>query len=718
MKSTLSRQEQLERIIQTQSLIAEADLDLDVFMQLVVNQLQELTEAKGAVIELVDGDFIVYKATSSALSHHLNLRLSRKNSLSGLCVKSATILYCENTETDARVDANACRSVGVRSMICTPLFENGKVVGVLKVMSELTSAFDQEDIQLLGLMAGVLGAALGKQLLFDSMTKMQQKLRQSEQRLLRLYESTPALMQSTNINDEILSISDALIKKLGYEREEVIGRSSLNFFTPESRKHVLEAILPAFSNKDYYHNIPCQIVTKSGSTLDVLFSRDLERDAQGDVIRSLEVIEDITERLALERQLEEKRKRFEYIIESTNTGSWEWNIQTGAAAFNERWCEIIGFTLKELEPVSVATWLEFLHPEDKQKSDDLLDRHFKEQSERYECEVRMRHRNGYWVWVLSRGQIMTYTKDGRPERMFGTHEEITQRVAEREVLQNLNITLEKRVEEKTVELASILSKLHQSQEELIRSEAKALLSTLTASVSHELNSPIGNSVLAATTLSGLSRELRMSMEKNALKKAQLVKAIAEIDAGAVIIDRNLKRAEVLLNSFRQVAADQSSEQRRHFDLAVTVQEVIDTIAPTLKRKPHKVDMAIPSGIVMDSIPGAIGQIIINLINNAYLHAFENRTNGVVTINAETTSEVVSISISDNGCGMNDVVLNRLFQPFYSTKIGQGGTGLGMSIVKNIVNALGGKIRVFSEVSVGTIFKIHLPLTTPKYTPLK
>jgi signal transduction histidine kinase len=177
---------------------------------------------------------------------------------------------------------------------------------------------------------------------------------------------------------------------------------------------------------------------------------------------------------------------------------------------------------------------------------------------------------------------------------------------------------------------------------------------------------------------------------------------------------NLQRAADLLNDFRQVAADQASEQRREFDLASVVQEVISTLTPTLKRQPHRVVVEIPGGIRLDSQPGPLGQIIINLINNAFLHAFEGRTDGVLTIRATMLGHQVKIQFEDNGVGISQENLVKLFEPFFSTKIGRGGSGLGMAIVANLVQkTLRGKISVRSQVGQGTSFDILLPLKLPE-----
>ncbi|PXX37202.1 diguanylate cyclase domain-containing protein [Undibacterium pigrum] len=243
MKKNKRQLGRLERIIETQSLLAQADLDLTAFMQLVVNTLQELTEAKGAVVELVDGDYMVYRSASGSISQHVGLRLLRANSLSGLCVSSAQILRCDDAETDPRVDANACKKVGVRSMICTPLFERGQPVGVLKVMSEQANGFDEEDIQTLELMGAALGAALGKQVAFDEMLRVQMQLRASEERIRTILEYA---------NDAVISIDNAGVvtqwnrsseSLFGWSSSEAMGRNIADLIVPPAFRNSFVNIL-------------------------------------------------------------------------------------------------------------------------------------------------------------------------------------------------------------------------------------------------------------------------------------------------------------------------------------------------------------------------------------------------------------------------------------------------------------------------------------------
>jgi signal transduction histidine kinase len=276
-------------------------------------------------------------------------------------------------------------------------------------------------------------------------------------------------------------------------------------------------------------------------------------------------------------------------------------------------------------------------------------------------------------------------------------------------VQELNETLESRVAQRTAELQRALQDLRQSQDNLAHSEARATLSTLIAGVSHELGTPLGNSKMVSSTLAQQTRAMAQELQSGQLKRSSLDRYLGQMSEGVQLLEHNLTRAVELLTAFRQVAADQASEQHRVFNLDLVVREILHTLSPSLKRQPHRVVVEIATDIMMDSQPGALGQVIINLVNNAYLHAFEGRVDGVLTISAQLDADSVALTVADNGVGMPAELLEKLFEPFFSTKIGKGGTGLGMAIVQNLVTkALGGRIKVASELGQGTRFEIVLP----------
>lgn len=165
--SATIKPDELNRILAIQSHLIDADFNLSDFMDLVVNEMQTLTPATGVVLELVSGDYMVYRAATGTVQEYIGLKLPIKNSISGLCVESHEILQSEDTEVDSRVNIEACRRVKARSLVVAPLFHEGQAVGVLKILSEKPRAFNDSHIKILQLMAGFLGSALFRQVLHE-----------------------------------------------------------------------------------------------------------------------------------------------------------------------------------------------------------------------------------------------------------------------------------------------------------------------------------------------------------------------------------------------------------------------------------------------------------------------------------------------------------------------------------------------------------------------
>lgn len=306
-------------------------------------------------------------------------------------------------------------------------------------------------------------------------------------------------------------------------------------------------------------------------------------------------------------------------------------------------------------------------------------------------------------------------------RLLTLHNDITARKnAEREV-RRLNETLEEQVKERTAALSEALSHLERSQEELIRAEKLAALGGMVAGLAHELNTPIGNAVTVASTLAEHTREFAAQINSgDGLRKSTLLHFCNNSLDGSDILLRNLERAHDLLRNFKQMAIDQTSENRRVFRFDQTVSEIIAAMTPALKRQPIKIQNNIVSDIELDSFPGALGQVLINLINNAILHGFEKAKSGHISISGEIAAsnanapKRVRLTIEDDGIGIPPQHLGHIFEPFFTTKLGQGGSGLGLSIIYNIVTSLlGGEIHCESTLGQGTRFIILLPLRAPE-----
>jgi len=259
-----------------------------------------------------------------------------------------------------------------------------------------------------------------------------------------------------------------------------------------------------------------------------------------------------------------------------------------------------------------------------------------------------------------------------------------------------------------------LAELKATRRQLLEADKMASLGQLVAGVSHEVNTPLGVAVTASSHLAERSRILQNQLAKDALSRSDLEAYLDETrDAGAMI-ERNLERAAHLIRSFKQVSVDRTSDGRRRFELATQISELIDSLRVSWKRRPVTLSVECPSGIELDSFPGALGQVLTNLIQNALLHAFDPEEPGEMRITAKNMdASTVEIVFEDNGKGMTQVTLARIFDPFFTTKRNQGGTGLGLNIVYNlVVQKLGGEIEAASNPGKGLRLCIRLPKHAP------
>ncbi len=273
-----------------------------------------------------------------------------------------------------------------------------------------------------------------------------------------------------------------------------------------------------------------------------------------------------------------------------------------------------------------------------------------------------------------------------------------------------------------------LGELRSAQTQLIQSEKMASLGQLVAGVAHELNTPIGNALAAASAFVESSQDLDATLARGEIKKSTLTDFIDNAVMISEVINRSCQSAATLINSFKQVAVDQTSEQRRKFDLRALVDDNIAALRAGFKHEPWLIETWIPANIECDSYPGPLGQVIANLVQNAVIHGFGGRSNGSLKISASlqapsashapshapSQSQMVEMIFLDDGKGMDENTLAHVFEPFYTTRLGQGGTGLGLSISLNIVTGvLGGTLKADSTLGKGSQFTLSFPLKAQK-----
>jgi signal transduction histidine kinase len=263
-----------------------------------------------------------------------------------------------------------------------------------------------------------------------------------------------------------------------------------------------------------------------------------------------------------------------------------------------------------------------------------------------------------------------------------------------------------------------LAELRETQQSLIEAEKLAALGGLVAGVAHEVNNPVGISLTVASSFARRCQIFADEIKDGTIRKSKLDEFIAlNLDAAQQLV-ANLQRAGDLIQSFKQVAVDRSHEDRRSFDLHEATQQIITSLRPVLRKSAISLSVDGAPGVVMDSYPGAYGQVLTNLFLNAVVHAFpEGGANNRVIISTRAlTDREVEIIVADNGRGMSDEVQKRAFDPFFTTRRDQGGTGLGLHIIYTLVRQrLGGALSLDTQVGRGTVFRITLPRAAPRDT---
>jgi signal transduction histidine kinase len=284
--------------------------------------------------------------------------------------------------------------------------------------------------------------------------------------------------------------------------------------------------------------------------------------------------------------------------------------------------------------------------------------------------------------------------------------------------------LEKTISEKDIlieevqltanELRTALEDLERARDRLVQSEKMAALGQLVAGVAHEINTPIGVALTAATHLGERTGEFRQIFAENKMKRSDLQGYMDLAQESAELLRYNIQRAARLIQSFKQVAVDQTSEQHRSFELRSYLEQLIASLAPEVRKAGQTLTLVCPEGIELNSYPGALAQVLSNLVANSIAHAYAHGVTGVIALAASEDGTNVVLTVTDNGRGIEPENLSKIYDPFFTTKRGSGGTGLGLHIVFNIVTeTLGGSIDCRSTPGLGTTFTVTIPMHIPE-----
>ena len=266
-----------------------------------------------------------------------------------------------------------------------------------------------------------------------------------------------------------------------------------------------------------------------------------------------------------------------------------------------------------------------------------------------------------------------------------------------------------------------LQDLREAQQNLIAAEKLAALGGLVAGVAHEVNNPIGISLTVASSFARRCEDFAQEVEAGQLRRSQLNDFLEIGRDAANQLVANLQRAGELVQSFKQVAVDRSHADRRQFDLRESTDHIVTSLRPVLRRSQISLTVDVPAGITMDSYPGSYGQVLTNLFLNSVIHAFPDGRTGSVTVEARQvctpSRDDIELFVSDDGIGMSEEIQRRALDPFFTTRRNEGGTGLGLHIIFNLVTQqLGGRLSFESRLGWGTRFRITVPRIAPGESP--
>lgn len=398
------------------------------------------------------------------------------------------------------------------------------------------------------------------------------------------------------------------------------------------------------------------------------------RDHEGDIAYVLTVGLDITDRRRAELALRQSEERLKLALAVTGAGVWDIDLVNRQRWWSPEIEAMTGYKASELARMVIGS---SIHPEDRRLVRRAIRSHLAGQEPEYRAEYRVKTKNGRDIWISDVGRVVR-DGAGQPVRFIGIAVDVTLRRA--------------------------------TEGELLQAERMAALGRLVAGVAHEINTPIGLGVGLASHIGDGAAVLRQRYKRNDLAQEDLETYLDDVGESTQALVATLQRCAELVRSFKQVAVDQSNIVRRTFNLKDYLDGILISFGPKLRRMSHQISVICPEDLVIASFPGVFSQIVTNLVENSVVHAFDGKSNGCMVIEISATENWIRLTYRDNGRGMTDKEVSRIFEPFYTTKRGQGGSGLGMHVVFNLVTqTLRGQIACRSRPGAGLEVEMRIPL---------
>ena len=550
------------------------------------------------------------------------------------------------------------------------------------------------------------------------------RLQDQQHFMQSLLEALPTPIFYKDSAGRYLGANQAFYDFLGVTAKQYVGKAVEDLSPPELAERYRAADEALFGHPEQTQTYEAQVRSGSGELRDVVFIKAVFRDHQNQVAGLIGVILDMTERYRAEQAVQESEARLAQILHNSPLPVFVIDAEHRLVIWNPACERIFGMPADQLLG-SRDAWRAFYPSARPVMADIILDggqenevanyypdayRRSSFNPDAFEAEgffPQMDEGRGRWIYFTA-----SPLRDGSG-KVVGAIEtlvDISERKAAEAQTRQLTAELEQRVVRRTQELAAANDDLKRAMGQLVQTEKLASLGNLVAGVAHELNTPLGNMLTVATTLHQCVLEFDASVASGGLRRSVLADFVNRSLEATRLLERSAERASELISHFKQVAVDQTSVRRRKFDLAKVVDETLFTLRPTLGKMTHQLVTDIEAGIVMDSYPGPLEQVLTNFVTNSLAHGFEGRSHGTMHIQAHQEGARVILVYRDDGAGMSAAAVSHAFDPFFTTRLGKGGSGLGLYIVYNMVTAvLGGRIELRSQPQTGVEFVVNLPL---------
>jgi PAS domain S-box-containing protein len=500
----------------------------------------------------------------------------------------------------------------------------------------------------------------------------------SEEKYRSVIENIKEVVFITDTHGNWTFLNNSWTELTGFEIDESLGKVFIDYLHPDDRQTNWDLFKPLIEREKEYCRHEIRYLTREGGFKWVEVFARLGLTENNEILGTYGTLLDITERKLAEDLIKHQKDRLSYTLEGANLGTWEYNAQTNETRFNEKWAKMIGYTLEEVSQLSLKSILALYHPEDIVYGCKAMRDHLNGLTHNFTSEMRIKHKDGHWIWVTDNGKIISYSPDQKPEWLYGVHEDITQR--------------------KMAEL-----EIHKAREDA--ESANMAKSEFLSRMSHELRTPL-NSILGFAQL----------LEMGNINQAQEKEVNHILTSGKHLL--NLINEVLDLSRIESGTLDLNMEP---ISIEEVLQEALELVSPIAQSKSIQIEKINyqETNLFVHSDSKKLRQILINILNNAIKY---NHINGWVKLscqivqNAEYHNSILRLCVEDNGIGIAHENLDKIFSPFEridSEKYLVEGTGLGLAVVKRLIIAIGGEVWVESQLGEGSKFYVELPLINPQ-----